>query len=310
MARGQPGSAGRVSGSAGAGLAGDHPGFQDDRQGLHWLTWPAIVASGFAVPADRVLPELVGELTDALCSPDPALRDEHAYPILAAWILAGHLDDGLAALGDRMIGLLAHPEIQARTFAALILAVLVHRDTDSEVLATETVLRWRDGFAGWWVCETDLRGWDDELGWLHAVAHGADVVGELGLSPRLDGDGLSGLLDLAVSRLLAPADQVFGHQEDDRVALAMATVLARHEVSVAVATGWLGEVRRYFGERRPGPVPAPAANTMRTLRSLYVMTDRGFRPDPESQDKLVPPHRAEILAALGEVLHLAFPHQL
>lgn len=270
--------------------------------------WTAVVASGFAVPADRVLAELADELIDALCSPDPTLRDEQAYPVLAAWILAGHLDHGLAALGDRMIGLLAHPEIQARSFAALILAVLVRRDTDSEVLSTQIVLRWRDGFADWWLSETDLRGWDDELGWLHAVAHGADVVGELGQSPRLGGDDLSGLLDLAVSRLLAPTGQVFAHQEDDRVALAMATVLARREVPVAA--GWLGEVRRYFGEGRPGPVPAPAANTMRTLRSLYVMADRGFRPDPESKDKLVPPHRAEILAALGDVLHLAFPHQV
>jgi len=40
------------------------------------------------------------------------------------------------------------------------------------------------------------------------------------------------------------------------------------------------------------------------------MADRGFRPGPESDDTYLPPHRAEILAGLAEMLRLAFPHQL
>lgn len=262
------------------------------------------------MPAGPSPADLVDELLGALCSPDPVLRDEQAYPVLASWIVAGNLDDELIALGDRTLGLFSRREIQARTFAALVLAALIHRDTAAGTLDTSTVLRWRDGFADWWLAETDLRGWDDQLGWLHAAAHGADVVGELGRSPRLDGDQLAGLLGLACSRLLAPTTQVFAHQEDDRIALAVATVLARQELPTAAATGWLGPVRGYLEAARPGPVPAPAANTMRTLRSLYLMIDRGFRPDPDQPDRLVAPHRAEILDAVSELLHIAFPHQL
>jgi len=272
--------------------------------------WPAIIAADFAMPAEPSPADLVDELLGALCSQDPVLRDEQAYPVLASWIVAGHLDGELIALGDTTLRLFGRAEIQARTFAALILAALIHRDTAAGTLDAGTVLRWRDGFADWWLAETDLRGWDDKLGWLHAVAHGADVVGELGQSPRLDGDQLSGLLDLACSRLLSPTGYVFAHQEDDRVALAVATVLTRPEMSPAAATGWLDPVRRYFEAGRPGPVPIPAANTMRTLRSLYLMVDRGFRPDPDQPDKLVPAHRTEILDAIADLLHIAFPHQL
>lgn len=271
--------------------------------------WAAISAAGFEPPAGRALGGLVDELTEALTSPDPVLRDELAYPILTAWILAGRLDDELTALGDRMAGMLTHPEIQARSFAALILAAGVHRDTAAGVLAAPAVLRWRDRFADWWLSETDLRGWDSERGWLHAVAHGADVVGELGLSPRLGGDDLAALLGLACARLLARTRELFAQQEDDRVALAVATVLTRPELPVAATTGWLAAVRQDFEKAEPGPVPAYASNTMRTLRSLYLMVDRGFRADPEADGKLVPPHRDAILPALGEVLHLAFPHQ-
>lgn len=87
-------------------------------------------------------------------------------------------------------------------------------------------------------------------------------------------------------------------------------MLTRPELTPATATGWLDQVRRYFEIGRPGPVPAPAANTMRTLRSLYLMTDRGFRPDPGQPGKHVPPHRTEILDAIAGLLHIAFPHQL
>lgn len=272
--------------------------------------WPAIIAADFAVPEGRAAGDLTDELLEALCSPDPALRDEQAYPILTAWIVGGHLDGQLPALGQRVTGLLAHPQIQARAFAALILAALVHRDAATALVNSGTLAAWTDRFAHWWLGETDLRGWDDQLGWLHAVAHGADVIGELGLSPRVGGDDLARLLNLACARLLAPTGYVFAHQEDDRMALAMATVLTRPELPAADATGWLGAARTAFEASRPGPVPAPAANTMRTLRSLYLMTDRGFRPDPEHNDTCLPPHRAEILAAVGSVLHLAFPHQL
>lgn len=272
--------------------------------------WPAIIAAGFAMPAESSPSNLVDELLDALTSPDPVLRDEQAYPVLASWIVGGHLDGQLAVLGDRTIQLFANDAIQARTFAALVLAALIHRDTAAGTLDTTAVLGWRDAFADWWPTETDLRGWDDQLGWLHAAAHGADVVGELGLSPRLDGDQLAGLLDLACSRLLAPTTQVFAHQEDDRIALAVATVLTRRELSCAATIGWLDPIRDYFESKRPGPVPAPAANTMRTLRSLYLMTDRGFRRDPGAPDRLVPPHRSKILDAIADLLRIAFPPQI
>lgn len=76
---------------------------------------------------------------------------------------------------------------KARTFAPLILASAVNRDTATGAghLDATTVRRWLNGFITWWVAETDIRGWDDELGWLHAVAHGADLAGAFGESPTL-----------------------------------------------------------------------------------------------------------------------------
>jgi hypothetical protein len=270
--------------------------------------WAAVLADGRALP-DEELGSVLDELVEALASPDPVLRDERAYRVLVTWIGRGDLDGRLAQLGDRAAAMLRHPEIQARTFAALVLAAAVNRDTAAGaaagVLDAATVRRWREAFAGWYAAEADLRGWDERLGWLHAVAHGADALDEFGVSPRLERADLLGLLELAAGRLTTPTGYLFAHQEDDRLAYALTRLLARPELAEADAVGWLDGIRRFLEAGTPGPVPAEASNTLRTLRCLYVMVDRGVH----AGTVLRPPHRAPILAALGDTLAIAFPGQ-
>ncbi|MFH8258481.1 DUF2785 domain-containing protein [Streptomyces roseolus] len=68
------------------------------------------------------------------------------------------------------------PEIRARAFAPLVLDVIVARGgLDPTRLAA---------FRRWYPAETDLRGHDARLGRLHAVAHGADLLGSFGSPPR------------------------------------------------------------------------------------------------------------------------------
>src|SRR5215217_5928180 len=149
--------------------------------------WAAVLASDCAVPAGSPVRvgELVDELCDMLASPEPRVRDDTAYPVLAMWTARGVLDGRLAVLGDRLAATLRHPEIQARTFAAMILGWVVLRDARTGELAPECVPGWYAAFARWWRGERDLRGWDPGLGWLHAVAHGADALCAFARSPRM-----------------------------------------------------------------------------------------------------------------------------
>lgn len=267
--------------------------------------WAAVLAADCAVPQGDPGP-LLAELVEALASPDPVLRDEQAYPVLITWVVRGELDERLGALGDRMIAMLRHPEIQARTFAVLIVAGAVHRDSAAGVLDDATVRRWLDAFVDWYLSETDLRGWNDERGWLHAVAHGADALDEFGASPRLGVADVVRLLEVAATRLTTATDHLFAHQEDDRLAYALTHLLARPELSADAAVGWLDPVRRFFEAGEPGSVPPHVSNTIRTLRCLYVMVDRGVR----TEDTVTrPPHRAQLLTALGDTLATAFPGQ-
>ncbi|GIJ73057.1 hypothetical protein Voc01_079740 [Virgisporangium ochraceum] len=272
--------------------------------------WTSVISTDFAVPDDRPLPDLVDDLCAMLAAGDPGVRDDTAYPVLAMWTGRGVLDGHLEQLGDRMADRLRHDEIQARTFATMILGWVVLRDARTGGLPAACVPRWRDAFATWWAGEKDLRGYDDRLGWLHAAAHGADTVRAFARSPRLGAVELTGLLDLTVDRLCAAAGYLYAHGEDDRIAYALASVLTRAELTADDATAWLGRVGAAIEVGEPGPVPAWASNTLRTLGALYVFADRGvcwFEPETGSLGPPVRlPHAMPVKERLAEVLRLAW----
>jgi hypothetical protein len=248
-----------------------------------------------------------GELLVQLTSPDPHTRDETAYARLVERVGSGDEDGRLADLGERSITLLAHPEIQARTFGALMVAEVVARDGAARELPASTVHRWQDVLCGWYLAEDDLRGWDPDLGWLHAVAHGADALGAFGRSAHTTRDRLAALLVVACDRVLRTGDILLANAEEDRVAFAIALVLTRPELSESDAVCWLDPVRAAFAAGEPGPLPAWVSNTSNTLRSLYVFADRGVKA-PEDMETLVPlPHRGQILDALAQALRETFP---
>jgi Protein of unknown function (DUF2785) len=257
--------------------------------------WQKVIDTGGSLPEAPARASDIAELCEALRSPDPVLRDEQALTLLVSWIPG--LDPAERhALGDTMAARFGDPEIQARTFAPLVLAAVVEQG-DYEP-------SWLAAFAQWYPAETDLRGYDPELGWLHAVAHGADLLGTFGLCPHADP---APLLGLAADRLLARTSYLFAHQEDDRLAFAIGRTLTRQELSEADTAGWLDPIAAEFAAGEPGPVPPFAANTMRTLRALYLLADRGVRPEWNSGTPVPLRHRETLRERLAAVLALVAP---
>jgi hypothetical protein len=249
--------------------------------------WQKIVDADFEPPAGADLGSLTAELSDALADPDPGIRDGTAYAVMATWIERGVLDQRLAGLGDEMAARFRNPRIEARTFAALVLCWIVARGRFDEA--------WVSAFADWYPAEGDLRGFDAKLGWLHAVAHGADLLGALGLDPHVRP---ARMLELGARRMLAATDQVWRDGEDDRLGRAMALTLTRPDLIEEESTRWLSLVDARFSRSEPGPMPAEVSNSVRTLRLLYVLADRGVRAEPDAQP--VPlAHREHLMERLA-----------
>lgn len=241
----------------------------------------------------------LAELLEGMRSPDPAVRDGWAYAELAEGIESGRFADETDAIRQAAIGQLDSPEVQARTFAPLILTWLLGAgDTDRPA--------W-DAAAHWYAAEADTRGYDERLGWLHAIAHGADYLGE---SVRAGVATGHEVLDVLAHRMVRP-DDVWRDQEEARVAAAALLALGRCP-DATLATAWLGVVeaaltewedRLASGGAEPRP-PGWLRNVSATLSILYVALSEQPR---DGADDLDVPADGAVRAALGATLSRMTP---
>jgi hypothetical protein len=262
-----------------------------------FVDWPSIAADGFPFPEAVPASQLADELSAMLISPDPEIRDDYAYTAAARWIREGHLDEVLEALGDTATSRFIHPEVQARTFAPLILCSVVTRGhTVPGLVPREAAERWYAGFSAWYPVEQDTRGWDDSLGWLHAVAHGADATAAFAKALP---DRRTELLELCARRMTAAqTDYRYAQLEDARLARALMRILQAPGLKREQATGWLTVVAEALDGGGPGPVPIWAFNTFATLQSLHLHLARGLA------DEGVPPHAEAVAAQAADLLRL------
>lgn len=228
----------------------------------------------------------------ALLDGGPEQREDSLHLLAQAqraWTPAQYTD-----LGERCTALLGTaPHAATRSYAALALAEIVRTGTWQDTW-TEPVIRW-------WTREEDLRGFDPEEGWIHAVAHGADLIGEMALAEVVPAPRLLGACS---RRLIAPTEFVWADGEDDRVALAAMRALSRAQ-DEATAVAFLMPVAGFLLSRQPSPVPPCYTNTLRSLRSLLMFLDAG-RPVVGAPD--VPAHADAVRRAVLSILQRATPH--
>lgn len=188
-----------------------------DRAPAATRDWSAIAASG-TVPAGESALGLTLELSEFLGSPDPVQRDDWAYGLSANWIVrqkllepdelrellrrwAANLERGLGSSGDESVLL--------RSFSALSLSLIAARDLQTPFLDEQEVRALLERAVDYSAREQDLRDWDPELGWIHAVAHTADLLKFLARNPHVDAAGLERILGAVERRLSTPMQRAF-----------------------------------------------------------------------------------------------------
>jgi hypothetical protein len=258
--------------------------------------WKAVIDGNFMLPDGLGQREAVDELLTLLRDPDPVIRDETAYTVLAGLIPS--LDESIChELGDQLAGWFTDPRLHVRSFAALTLAPIVDRGLFDP--------SWLTQFERWYLSETDLRGYDEELGWLHAVAHGADLLGAFAQRQQV---APAQILAIAAERILQPTEYVFAEMEDARVAHAIALTLNRRDLPSAEWAAWLETIRTDLVADESVHVLPHVGNTTRVLQALYMFADRGVRRDWDSTEVLSVRDSGPLKAKIAEVLQSVIPY--
>jgi hypothetical protein len=245
--------------------------------------WESIVASDAEVPPGHTAAELLPGLLDLLGSPDPFLRDEVGYKLLARWIVHDQLvgPEELRECAERLLpdlryGLDGDADEHAvlrRSFSALALAIIAYRDVEEQFLEPAEVNRLFDAGLDYLLEETDRRGWVPEMGWVHATAHAADLLKFLVRNQVTDRDDHRRVLT-ALQALLTRPGQIFVDDEEDRLVLVVVDVLGRETIGDAELVEWIDGFGSWLGEHTDGVfdpvVHATATNVKRFVRTLHL----------------------------------------
>ena len=219
--------------------------------------------AGLAAPAEAAMTAAAdGEFTDSslivalaycLGDPDPAIRDGLAYGRLAALLRAGAVGvgDRRALLEDLSAALAPDaPEGEGflKPFAALVL---------SEVARTDRVDPWmsdaeREALVGTGAAYlervSDYRGFDDEEGWRHGVAHGADLLMQLSLNPAIGEVAAMHMVNAIARQIASDEAPAFIFDEPRRLSRPLLYLTQRGLLTEAELTAW------FAGLARPGPL--------------------------------------------------------
>lgn len=212
--------------------------------------WKAVAQNKYAVPAGESADALAKELSGLLASPDPELRDELAYSILARWIYRPSVlaNPTLLSLTDEWrtnlksgIGENGADSVLKRSFSALMLSSMARREAQAPFMGAERYHQLVAEAAAYLQAERDLRGYDAKLHWIHATAHAADLLGALAQSPMLTRGEAAAILS-AIAARLTTAPEVYTQGEQDRLADAAVSVIRRADFDAATLNPWLAGI--------------------------------------------------------------------
>lgn len=209
--------------------------------------WENIVRNGCAIPEKESLDQLTEELLSYLYATDPVWRDDIAYQTLTNWIIAGrYTPDQLREMMTNWrrdlsvnLGEINMPGVITRSFAALMLSIVAYYDWKNAILDESEVHDLVNDALVYLKREEDLRGYDSRFGWIHAVAHTADLLKYLARNPHVDKQGLWHILQGVANKLMLHSDTVFTHSEEERLAWVIIEVIKRDVLPTQVLTMWI-----------------------------------------------------------------------
>jgi hypothetical protein len=198
----------------------------------------------FVVPSDEERNRLAVELLSCLGDADPSIRDGVVFEALSTWLRGKSLLPAtVLVLETSLEKALTDPPDAAgfrRPFAALVLSEVARVDRIEPVFADSARERLVELAATSLIAVTDYRGFDNQEGWRHGVAHGSDLVLQLALNQKVGSPSLRRLVE-AVTAQIAPKGSVFyTFGEPERLARAVTFIHRRGLLEPAFWETWFG----------------------------------------------------------------------
>lgn len=225
--------------------------------------------------------ELVYLLMDNIGEHNGELRDGLIYPNLAHLLHDNHLNENdLNEIAKLLISekyLLFDIEnyveysVLTRSFTLLQLVILVFVHNRDHIINGKLIRQLFVKFLEYFAQEEDYRGYDEEVGFMHSMAHSADLFAQL--------MGVESFHEGEIKRMFTEikekykTDQFFFmYDEDERFVNAIMKGLERNILEQEFIEGWIDDFSNYKKTNKYPEAYFMTNNIKLFLRSLYFRT--------------------------------------
>lgn len=236
----------------------------------------SIKENGYQAPSDTF--PFVLEMINEIGSLDAQLRDDLIYTTLSHWIpghslSANELEQLIPLILDKnhllfKLGEINTDSVFTRSFSMLVIPLLLMRHRESPCLSSESIHEIKEKVFFNVREERDYRGYDEEKGWAHAIAHAADALDDLAQCSELDKNDLINILDLVYEKMTI-TDRIYSDGEDERMVTAIVTVLNRRVLTQSYVEQWIHSFGDVTKSSEFLPTFKQKINIKNFLKSLY-----------------------------------------
>lgn len=222
--------------------------------------------------------ELVTLLLENIGDPNSHIRDDLVYPNLAHLFYDKHFSESeLASYLHQLMGeeylffdLDNYIDYSSliRSFSILQLVILVGVHNRDKIIAPRSIKSLYTRFLDYFQQEQILTGYDDNVGFIHTIAHSADLFTQLMKVESFGETEIKTMMNAITNKLKTDRYQ-FAHDEDERMVRAIRVGLDRDVLDPEFIKRWLESFSTY---KKPASFPERyyiTNNVKQTLRSLY-----------------------------------------
>ncbi len=160
-------------------------------------------------------------LLNCLKDPDPNYRDKIGYEALTKLLRDDRVSNSTKQkLADQLMVMMKSTDTEgvAAPFAALVLSEVARADRINPFFSNKERTEIVQASVDYLTELEDYRGFDEEQGWRHGVAHAADLMMQLALNEKIDASQLALLRDAIVIKVIPTKEHFYIYGEPDRLA--------------------------------------------------------------------------------------------
>lgn len=179
--------------------------------------------------------QLAIDMLVCLGNADPELRDGFAFETYVDLLREDKVSvDTVKALRVSLSDMLAGPVTSRgfqKPFAAIVLSEVARVDRVSPLFTEEERQALVDTASGYMASISDYRGFDQEQGWRHGIAHTADLMMQLTLNSAITPEQMSQMRDALTPQIHTSGVYAYTYGEPDRLARPIMFMIQREAFS-------------------------------------------------------------------------------